>query len=110
LNHGADDAEEDLDGDGMSNVDEFEAGTMANDPSSLLRIEYVSVGPDGLRLVWSSLPGRLYAVEGAADLTGDWTPQAGGEEVLAAGFRAARVMPGSLTGQRFFRVSTPRRR
>lgn len=110
LNHGADDAEEDLDGDGMSNVDEFEAGTMANDPSSLLRIEYVSVGPDGLRLVWSSLPGALYAVQGAADLTVGWTPQAGGEEVLADGFRVARIMPGSLAGHRFFRVATPRRR
>ena len=110
LNNGVDDADEDMDGDGMRNTDEFEAGTMANDPSSLLRIEYVAVGAEGLRLVWSSLPGALYAVQGSANLTGGWTPQAGAEEVRADGFRVARIMPGSLGDHRFFRVATPRRR
>lgn len=58
-----DDGDWDLDGDGMTNRDEYLAGTAVDDPNSLLRVErFVVNWPFSVRLLWQSIPGRLYRV------------------------------------------------
>ena len=49
LSQGVNDANEDKDGDGVSNLDEFRAGTMANDPQSVLKVKTAALTPDPLR-------------------------------------------------------------
>lgn len=64
LNRLADDAAQDLDGDGMSNLAEFIAGTSANDAGSVLRITRVlPAGGTGLQVFWSAVAGHKYDVQ-----------------------------------------------
>jgi hypothetical protein len=56
--------EEDADGDGMSNLSEFVAGTTPTDANSLLKILSISYADQAtISLRWSSVPGRKYIVE-----------------------------------------------
>lgn len=70
----ATDAAGDLDGDGISNLNEFRAGTLPLDPVSgfkLIRTEWVDAA---MRIEFNSELGRRYQLERAADLTsGRWT-------------------------------------
>ena len=53
----------DLDGDLMSNADEYIAGTRADDGASRLTVEGVQLRPNGnLRIRWQSVPGQAYLV------------------------------------------------
>jgi hypothetical protein len=54
----------DNDGDGVSNFDEFVAGTQPTNAVSFFRIEQVN--PTGL--FWTAVPGRIYSVERTSDL------------------------------------------
>lgn len=74
-------AEEDSDGDGASNVEEFLAGTDPTRADSVLKARIVEGGA-GLRLAWNSQPGVLYQVQVSADLSG-W--QDVGNHAFAAG-------------------------
>lgn len=58
------DAEADLDGDGLSNGLEFLAGTAANDANSVLRITRVEPGATAsdLKVFWFAVAGRKYEV------------------------------------------------
>lgn len=59
-------ATDDADGDGMSNLDEFLAGTHPLDPASYLLITAVSAdGTNGVLVVWGSAPNKLYSVQRA---------------------------------------------
>jgi len=110
LDGGRNDAHEDRDGDGIGNLDEFEAGTMANDAQSVLEIEFVHSGPDGLRLLWATVPGRSYSVLGAVATEGGWTIEPGAKDLLAIGPHLAWALPAPTIAPRFFRVATPTRR
>ena len=60
------DASQDVDGDGHSNFQEYQAGTDPRDAASQLRIEIVdwqASGSGSVRLRFSAAPGRWYAVE-----------------------------------------------
>jgi hypothetical protein len=59
----------DADGDGLSNFQEYVAGTDPLSANSVLRVNRVDAVADGLRLTWSSEPGRTYAVEMAVSPT-----------------------------------------
>lgn len=64
----------DPDGDGLSNREEYLAGTYAYDPANgfLLTIE---TGDDALPLLrFLSVPGRTYALTGSAELDAEWQP------------------------------------
>lgn len=62
----------DPDGDGMSNLQEYLAGTNPNDANSALRITTITYGtaPNYVTLQWNSVPTRFYAIQ--------WSPALGG--------------------------------
>jgi hypothetical protein len=63
--------EQDPDGDRRTNLEEQAAGTDPNDVTSLLRILSVTSPPSGAtEVVFQSVPGKRYVIEGAAQLEG----------------------------------------
>lgn len=71
----ASDAAEDLDGDGMNNLDEFQAGTDPRSALSRWRIERLESNEAGAwELMWQSVAGRRYQIFASPILeTDDWT-------------------------------------
>ena len=53
----------DADGDGMSNLDEYRAGTDPQSPSSILRITAITVNGAGANITFTSLVGKKYRLE-----------------------------------------------
>jgi hypothetical protein len=58
----------DSDGDGVSNHQEYMAGTNPRDANSVLRTSFVTT-QQGSRLVWNTVPGQVYQVEQTADFS-----------------------------------------
>ena len=73
----ASDAQADLDGDGQNNLQEFLAGTVPNDPRSVLRMSAVSRttanGAPAVTLTWNSVANKVYLVQSAKGPAGPWT-------------------------------------
>ena len=68
---GKDGANDDADGDGVSNLAEFTAGTSATDASSLLAINIRRNSEGKTVLGWTPKPFRTYTIKQASDLTSD---------------------------------------
>jgi len=92
-------ASADSDGDGVSNKNEFLAGTDPTDPNSVLRIRLQST-PQGLFLNWNTQPGLMYQVQTTADPSGLWT-NLGGHR-LARGLADSTYVGGSTRG--YYRI------
>jgi hypothetical protein len=93
----------DPDGDGMSNLKEYLAGTDPTDPSSVLRIDSITKAANGTTVAWRSVPGRRYQVMSRDDLGGTSWQDVGG--VLTASTTTSQVLDGTPpTGVRFYRV------
>ncbi len=58
----------DSDRDGVSNYDEYRAGTNPTDPNSVLRTQMI-FGPQGWRLSWNTVPGQMYQVQQTSDFS-----------------------------------------
>jgi hypothetical protein len=65
----------DPDGDGLSNLAEFRAGTSPADASDALKLQVLTVSADGLHLRFPSISGKRYILESCGDLggTGGWS-------------------------------------
>jgi hypothetical protein len=98
----------DPDGDGMSNLQEYQAGTNPTDPNSRLRITAISGNSVGstATLTWTSVPSRLYYVEERTNLTtGAWaTNLTLGVVSPDVGSTTTRGLTDSAVTKRFFRV------
>lgn len=108
--------EDDFDGDGVSNGDEYRAGTLAFLAEDVLSVEQMTWQADGrVRLRFLTAPGITYEVEAATAVgaDADWRPvpfafAAGAEPrqqaLLGDGFYVDVYVPASET-IRFFRLS-----
>jgi hypothetical protein len=98
----------DPDGDGMSNLQEYLAGTNPNNPNSYLRITAVSAKAPGntATVTWTSVPSRLYYVEERTNLTfGAWATNATlGVVSPDPGATTTRNLTDAAASNRFFRV------
>lgn len=78
------DALRDDDGDGMTNQQEYSAGTAPREAASAMRILSVEFRPEGVRVVARTVRGLRYQLEQATALGGDhWTPV--GSSILSEG-------------------------
>lgn len=59
---------QDPDGDGVSNLNEYRAGTNPNDPASRFEVVEIAKGDNGVSIRWSSQPQRKYRVRRSATL------------------------------------------
>jgi len=101
------DALGDLDGDKMSNLAEFIAGTDPSDPASYLKIEQTTV-PGQARILFGARPGKSYTVQYADALSGGptgWFRLA--DFASRTNARVESVIDPNWSTNRFYRVTTP---
>ena len=95
---------EDSDGDGLSNYQEYLADTNPLDASSVFRLIDVQIDPGGGALLrWSSVPDRTYTVLRANDLLGAYVPIRTGEKAIA-NIHAFRDATATGAGPYFYRL------
>lgn len=63
----------DFDGDGISNYDEYIAGTFAGDATERFELRIVNKTPTGVKFEFFAITGKLYAIEESSDLK-TWAP------------------------------------
>jgi len=96
----------DPDGDGLTNWQEYLAGTDPLNANSVLRVTQIRPVADGIEITWSSVQGRVYAVEMALAPNGPFTAIATGisaEEDESATRYVVPVHPAAVKAA-FFRV------
>jgi len=104
--YGITDPNADADGDGMTNREEYQAGTNPTDPLSLLKVE-ISAAPDQVTLGFGAMSNLTYSLQHQPGLGGGaWTSLA---EVLARKTnRDETFIHTNSTGAGFYRVVMPR--
>ncbi len=100
----------DADGDGLSNKEEYLAGT--NPTNSLSKLEiiastFASGGTNG-SLTWSSVPTRGYFIEKALDLSAPVWTDSGLGEIFPTGSTTTRAFTDTSALMRFYRVEAVR--
>lgn len=100
-------AQDDYDGDGMSNLAEYLAGTDPTDPRSDLKINSITPVSSGITLHFTVVAGHSYTLQYSASLSGPWQRLADVQTASATGSQAATD---TTAGQRtrFYRLVTPR--
>lgn len=89
----------DFDQDGVSDLNEFLAGTNPNDAASVLKMQINSTG-QGWRVGWNSVSGLIYKLQGSSNLS-EWA-DVGGFRFSHGNSDSAFVDPTSGTG--YYRV------
>jgi len=86
----------DTDGDGMTDYQEFIAGTDPTNAASNLRFLNLAPSPGGVAMQWSAVPGRLYQVESSTDLV-NWAAVTGWVQAFASPmtYTATNAGPGA---------------
>ncbi len=101
LNALVDDANQDKDGDGMTNLQEFLAGTAANNAASLFQITSVTPQAVGYSVVWQSVTGKLYQVWSTGEVTNAFTLLSG---TITGQVNTTSYPDLTAPGQRFYKV------
>lgn len=100
------DAAQDFDGDGMSNLQEYQAGTDPMDPASVFRILSVTSDPgSGAALSFASVNGKRYRIEYNDNITSlaGWLVLQ--DDVIGTGAEIPITDPGAVgVSQRFYRA------
>jgi Bacterial TSP3 repeat/WD40-like Beta Propeller Repeat len=95
-------AQDDVDGDGLSNLEEYIAGTNPLDPASALRLRAEVANQTYVWLKWFVTPGRTYRVEFKNDLTDPaWSSLPGNYSVTG---NQASFLVSKPTPARYYRV------
>ena len=98
----------DADGDGVSNLNEYLAGTSPIDASDYLRITYVARGdvtPDFTTLHWTSVPTRCYTIQARTNLvSSSWADAVG----YGLGVSSSTFNTGNPTNAEFYRIKAYR--
>jgi type VI secretion system Hcp family effector len=101
LGYGAND---DPDHDGLSNYQEYLAGTNPNDANSVLRVTDIGLGTGQVNLTWTSVAGKTYTIYSADKIDGPYTPVL---TVPSAGDgQTSTNLTGSAANQ-FYKVGVP---
>ena len=95
-------AQDDADGDGMTTLEEFIAGTNPTNGGSILAVQIDRVGTNGVvSMSWSTISGRNYQVLSTTDLAHPTWVSAGSVTVIG---NVGHVNLQSADAQRFFKV------
>ncbi|HUL51573.1 MAG TPA: hypothetical protein VLU94_03200 [Candidatus Nitrosotalea sp.] len=95
----------DSDGDGVSDLREFQTGTDPTDPTSLFRVEivYPTTSGESPVITWPLVFGKINRVESKDDLNdANWQTVSG--NVVSVGNRGYITDLGSAPGQRYYRI------
>jgi hypothetical protein len=100
----------DADGDGLSNKEEYLAGTNPTNSLDRLEITAFSSAPDGTtaRITWRSVLTREYLVQKTTDLTVPVWTDSGLGLVVPGGASTTRALTDTNAAQRFYRVEARR--
>jgi hypothetical protein len=98
-------ANADYDGDGVTNLQEFRAGTDPKDPKSVFRISSVAENLGSLQLAFDSVSGKTYRLEYRDDwLLGSWLIMQ--DQISGTGASLQLVDPSAVgVTKRFYRLS-----
>jgi hypothetical protein len=98
----------DFDGDGMTDLQEYIAGTDPTDATSYLKIDSISGAPNATTLQFTAVSNKTYSLQYRESLTaGAWTKF----KDVPAGTNTHEITvldPNSPTNSRFYRLVTPR--
>ncbi len=103
LNAAVNDAALDLDGDGVSNFNEFILGSPPNSSASQFKPTATKVGND-VTIVFPSLTGRTYTVEFKLSLASGWSTLQGGIAGTGSNITVTDT-GGGLQPQKFYRIT-----
>lgn len=95
---------DDTDGDGISNLDEYLAGTYAFDPSDGFRLTLVGVNEGHSQLEFLAIRTRTYTIQASVDLQ-QWTPVS--FRILTNGASGALLSDYLATDVRNLRIEVP---
>jgi alpha-L-fucosidase 2 len=97
----------DPDGDGLTNAQEFAAGTDPNDGESLLKVSELAFDGDGTSITFPTVLGKSYRVEHSETLqNGSWTTLL--ENIAGTGGSVQVTDVGAAAqSKRFYRIVTP---
>jgi len=96
--------QDDTDGDGISNLDEYLAGTYAFDPSDGFRLALISQNSTASQMEFLAIRGRTYTIQASSNLQ-QWTPVS--FRVVTAGAPGALQSSYQATDVRLLRVEVP---
>jgi len=100
------DANDDLDGDGFTNLQEYLAGTHPNDPESRLHVERITTAGGGVQFEFTAASNRTFSVLFKNSLTAPiWSPLTNISS--APTVRIITISDPATNNTRFYRLAVP---